>query len=90
MNTFLKDLAERVLSTAAFAAASVVAMTGFDLFDVDDLAFAGRIAAAAAALSLLKGLAATRFGGDTGSASLVNLASTPEPPDRLSDTPDML
>jgi len=69
---FLKDLAERVIATAAGAALSVMVMTGFDFGDLADWRFAGQVAAGAAVLSLLKGLAATRM-GDPESASLVKL-----------------
>ena len=72
MNTFLKDLAERVISTAAQAAIGVIAVTGFDLFDTHDLTFAGKVALAAALLAFLKGIAAT-WRGDPESASLVDL-----------------
>lgn len=57
MSTYLKDLAERVVATAAFAFVSV-----FTVSDLSSAKSAG-IAAAAAALSLVKG-ALAKFVGD--------------------------
>ena len=64
MNSYLKDLAERVLVTALGAFLAV--------FSVTDLssAKAGGIAAAAAVISLLKGLIAAKVGVED-TASLV-------------------
>jgi len=57
MSAYLKDLAERVVATAAFAFVSV-----FSVSDLSSAKSAG-IAAAAAALSLVKG-ALAKFVGD--------------------------
>lgn len=69
-STFFKDLAERVVATAAQAAIAVVAVTGFDVTDTGDLTLAGKVALAAALLAVLKAFAA-RSVGNPESASLV-------------------
>lgn len=72
MSKFLKDLLERAGSTAAEAALAVMAVTGFDLFNVMDLKHAGAVAIAAGVLAIMKALAAKKV-GDKDSASLVDL-----------------
>ncbi len=59
MSTYFKDLSERVLTTAAFAFLSV-----FSVSDLSTLKSAG-IAAAAAALSLVKGVLAKSVGDES-------------------------
>lgn len=59
MNDYVKDLAERVLATAAFTFLSV-----FEMTDLSTVKAAG-IAAAAAGLSLLKGALAAHIGDDS-------------------------
>lgn len=68
--SFLKDLAERALSTAAQAALAVVALDTFNLVSPMDLRHLGLVAATAALLSVLKSLAARQV-GDPDDASLV-------------------
>ncbi len=62
MTEYLKDLSERVLTTAAFAF-----LSAFSLTDMSSLKAAG-LAAGAAALSLVKGALASQIGD--GSAGL--------------------
>ena len=59
MSTYFKDLSERVLTTAAFAFLSV-----FSVSDLSTLKSAS-IAAAAAALSLVKGVLAKSVGDES-------------------------
>lgn len=59
MSIYFKDLSERVLTTAAFAFLSV-----FSVSDLGTLKSAG-IAAAAAALSLVKGVLAKSVGDES-------------------------
>lgn len=68
MNTFVKDLAERVIASALGGFLAVVSLDGLDILHTD---WKGALAAAAGAaiVSVLKGLAA-RFIGNPSSASL--------------------
>ncbi|AWY04860.1 hypothetical protein PBI_FLOOF_23 [Microbacterium phage Floof] len=66
---FWADLAERVITSAAGGALAVVTLDGFNLIAGDSLVAAAIGAGTAAAISLLKGIAAA--GGGNGSASLV-------------------
>ena len=58
MNAYLKDLAERVVTTALFAFVSAISFQ-----DLDGTWKLGAVAAGAAALSLIKG-ALARYVGD--------------------------
>lgn len=66
---FVRDLGERVISSAAQAALAVVAAAEFNLLDIKSLAAVAVAAGTAALLAALKALAA-RSVGDPTSASL--------------------
>lgn len=69
---YVKDLAERAISSAAAAALATITATGIsNLSDVNWRLVAG-VAGLAALVSLLKGLVAANV-GDPSSASLVDL-----------------
>jgi hypothetical protein len=59
MSPYLKDLGERVATTFAFAFLSVFSVSDLSTFK------SAAIAGAAAVLSLVKGLVATKVGDDT-------------------------
>lgn len=66
---FWKDLAERVITSAAGGALAVMTLDGFNLIAGDTVMALAIGAGTAALMSLLKGVAAA--GNGTGSASLV-------------------
>lgn len=68
MNTYLKDLVERVAGAFAVGSLSVLGADAFNILNVDWRATLG-VGGGAALLSLLKGVAA-RFRGDPDNASL--------------------
>lgn len=74
--TFAKDLIERVTSTAAATLLAIVTAAGFDVIDLNAWKGALLATAVAALVSLLKGLAASKWGADD-SASLVQLHEEP-------------
>jgi hypothetical protein len=78
MSPYLKDLAERVVSSFVGGALSVIGLSGVDAFHLDWKAALG-VGGGAALVSLLKGLVA-RGVGDPGTASLLPVASTALPP----------
>lgn len=66
---WLRDTAERVLSSAAQAALAVMLTSSFGLLDVNSWAALAVAAGTAAVLTVVKALAATQV-GDPSSASL--------------------